>query len=284
MDTSPITARSMNVPLTHSAAASLTHAEIAGFIQDGFVVLPQAFDRDVARQIVPLVWDAAGLDPVDRSNWKQPRSVVPRNLTGPLFSALYSPRLRVALDQLLGPGRSHTPNSSGYLLLNLPGFDTPPWQMMGGHIDGSHFHHHIDSREQGLVLLFIFTDVQPQGGGTAVCPGSHARFARALAAAAPTGMTSAETCHHGKLVSADIAPIELTAHAGDVVFLHPMLFHGSSSNLSPHARLASNMCVGLHAPMDLRRGNPDDYSPVERAIVQALALPPAVPFLPRPSR
>lgn len=257
---------------TSSALApTLSQSDLETFMRDGYTAVRGAFPRDVAAQLATIVCHEAGISQTDPKTWTKCLAVVPKNLTGPLWSAIYSPRLVSALDQLLGAGRYHLPDSSGYMLVNLPGFQSPPWQMIGGHIDGSHFHHHVYSREQGLIMLYIFTDNPPQGGGTAVCPGSHRRFARVLAASEPKGMTSPETCEAGKIVSADITPIELQASAGDVLIMHPFLFHGSSSNLSGKPRLASNMCVFLREHMNLKRENPADYSVVERVIVEALA-------------
>ncbi|MCX5661095.1 MAG: phytanoyl-CoA dioxygenase family protein [Planctomycetota bacterium] len=251
-------------------APPLSPSDIATFAREGYAVVREAFPREVAAQIVPLCYAASTFKADDRSTW-QSRAVVPKNLTGPLFSAIYSPRLISAMDQLLGAGRYNLPDSSGYLLFNFPGFYTPPWEMIGGHIDGSHFHHHVHSREQGLIMLFLFTDAPREGGGTAVCPGTHIPMARALAAAEPEGMTSGVTCEHGHRVAKGVKPIELVARAGDVLLMHPFLYHGSSSNLSPFPRIASNMCVFLKEHMNLKRENPADYSVVERVIVDALA-------------
>ena len=56
-----------------------------------------------------------------------------------------------------------------------------PWGPDGRwHIDGYGFHHYLFSSEIGLVAIMLFTDVHPDGGGTAVAEGSHRLAARIL--------------------------------------------------------------------------------------------------------
>ena len=56
-----------------------------------------------------------------------------------------------------------------------------PWGPDGRwHIDGHGFQHYLFSSEIGLVAIMLFTDVDADGGGTAVAEGSHRRAARVL--------------------------------------------------------------------------------------------------------
>ena len=78
---------------------------------------------------------------------------------------------------------------------------------------------------------------------------------------AENAYTEAQTRH--------LPVVEVIGDAGDMVLMHPHTYHGSSDNCSDRFRVASNICVGLHEPMNLDRADPDDYSPVERAIVES---------------
>ena len=51
----------------------------------------------------------------------------------------------------------------------------------GWHKDGSFFRHFLDSREQGLLTIVYWSDVEPQGGGTFIAPDSIKVVARYLA-------------------------------------------------------------------------------------------------------
>lgn len=59
-------------------------------------------------------------------------------------------------------------------------------------MDGSNFHHRVTSREQGLVTLFLFSDIGPGDGGTPVFRGSHRAVARLLATSEPAGRSLTE--------------------------------------------------------------------------------------------
>lgn len=67
-------------------------------------------------------------------------------------------------------------------------------------------------------------------------------------------------------VLADAQPIELTAQAGDVVMLHPMVLHARSKNLGARVRFITNPCITLYEPMQLTPAR----SPVECAIAEAI--------------
>ncbi len=139
---------------------------------------------------------------------------VQRSFSGEPFDGIIGDRLRVAIDQLAGVGRAIVHECFGWWPVLFPGFPGPG----GWHVDGSNFHHHLTSREQGLVTLFLFSDIGPGDGGTPVARGSHHAVARLLAAAEPPGLSLAEL--QAKLPPVDPAGIlEVTGEAGDVAML-----------------------------------------------------------------
>ncbi len=77
-------------------------------------------------------------------------------------------------------------------------------------------------------------------------------------------MLAAKACAH-------LPVIECTGRAGDVLFMHPHLFHGSSRNQSSRLRIAGNKCISLVEDMNISRPNRRDYSPVEYLIARDLA-------------
>lgn len=249
---------------------ALTEKEVDDFVRNGFLVVRGAFPRAVAEEIVDLVWHEAPIDRHDRSTWTKARHTIEKTFVNDTTRRLYTDRIHHAFDDLLGEGRYPLSEQLGYSLINLPGFDAPPWSGKGWHVDGAHFQHHLHSKEQGLVGLFLFTDILPEGGGTAVRPGSHQIVASLLQKAGPEGLSCAELSGQAESATAHLPIREVTGEAGDMVVMHPLTYHGSSSNCSDRVRIASNICVPLHEEMNLRRENPDDYSPVEKAIIQAL--------------
>jgi len=60
----------------------------------------------------------------------------------------------------------------------IPNFGNPEWSadeeldyrtMDNWHNDGDWFVHYLDSPEQALLVIPLFSDIKPKGGGTAIC-------------------------------------------------------------------------------------------------------------------
>ena len=247
----------------------LSHEQVEFFVEEGYLLLEEAFPRDVAERVLAEVWKLAEIDPNNPATWKQSRAVIAKVIDNADVRAMFTPRFIGALDDLVGEGRWGMPRFSGYLLYNLPGYDKGPWQLTGGHVDGGWFHHRLTSREQAAVALPLFTDTSVQGGGTAVRRRSHKAVARMLAAAEPVGFSAGDVQPRAEVASRHLPAVDITGRAGDVVFMHPFTFHGGGSNLIGKPRAASNLCPSYYQPMNVSRDNPSP-SPVERAIIEAI--------------
>jgi len=238
-------------------------ADIEQFLTDGFAILRGGFPRELAAEGRAFIWTQV-LSWEDCTTWNQPMVHVRKAFGNEPFNRVMNPRLRAALDELMGADRGTIHENFGWWPILFPGFPGPG----GWHVDGTNFQHHLTSPEQGLVTLFLFSDVRPGDGGTAVFRGSHHAVARLLAEAEPAGLSPEEL--EAKLPKVDPAQvIELTGEAGDVAMLHPFLVHGFSANEGTRIRFACNPLYQLKEPMQLER--PDgSYSPVEEAIRRAL--------------
>ena len=250
----------------------LSEVDVEHFITCGYVVLREAFPPQAAAAAREHIWRRLELDPNDASKWQKAVIHLQENFNTTPFMQAFTERLWAGYDDVVGEGRYIRHTSLGWWPVAFPGFDKPPWQApkVGWHVDGIQFHHHIDSREQGLLPIFLFSDIGPGDGGTAIDVGSHLRTARILASAEPDGLNPQELT---KRVNerAPAAPIEMTGRAGDVVLLHPFMLHARSANIGRSVRFICNPCVILKEKMNLKRSNGAEYSPVERAIVRALA-------------
>jgi uncharacterized protein (DUF433 family) len=196
--------------------------------------------------------------------WAQPMVHIQSSFTDGPFAHIMNPHLEGALHELMGAGRATIHRHSGWWPVLFPGFPGPG----GWHVDGNDFHHHLTSPEQGLVTLFLFSDVAPGDGGTPVVRGSHHTIARLVAEAEPAGLSPAQI--EASLPPVDLADVvALTGEAGDVALMHPFVIHGFGPNRGTRVRFACNPRYQLTAPMQLAR--PDGaYSPVEAAIRRAL--------------
>ena len=126
----------------------------------------------------------------------------------------------------------------------------------GWHKDGSYFRHFLDSREQALLVVLLWSDVAPRGGGTFIAPDSVPVVARYLAQR-PQGAGPGE---FGDLVHECREFMELTGPCGTLAILHPFMLHASSHNHSGRPRFMSNPPIVLREPMQLQRSDPGAYS------------------------
>jgi hypothetical protein len=246
--------------------------EIEQFIEDGYLVLREAFPPEVAASVRARLWTELELDPEQPSGWTRPMIHIKKSFTDPPFALAWTDRTRAAFDDLLGAERYRMPTSLGWFPITFPGFESPPWKppVEGWHVDGIQFHHHVFSRDQGLLPIVILSDLGPGDGGTAIDLGSHKITARILADAEPDGLDVYELCR--RVATHPVArALEVTGQAGDIALLHPFMRHTQSPNTGRSVRFICNPCISLHGHMDLKRTNPRDYSPVELAIVRALA-------------
>ncbi|MGV9386485.1 phytanoyl-CoA dioxygenase family protein [Nonomuraea sp. NPDC003707] len=257
----------------------LGRARIESFIERGLCVLEGAFTARQAAAARDRVWERmaekAGILRDDSTTWPLAYDIEER-LPVPEVLACFTDRLAEAIRELLGPGRWRGDRSWGFWPVNFAYGATLPYGVPteGWHADGNWFRHTVDAHRQGLLLIGLFSDIEPRGGGTMVSEGSHRRTAHVLAAH-PEGMT------HRELFDAVLAePIgdfrEITGAAGDVVLGHPFLFHTRGFKHTGPPRFISNTEAGLHAPLRLDRSDGTPYSPLEESIRAALNSPPPV--------
>lgn len=258
--------------------AMLGAGELDDFIERGYCVLRGAFDARQAAAARDVVWrrmaQKAAIDRDDPSTWPHAYDIEER-LQAPEVLDCFTDTLVAAIEDLLGPGRWAGRRTWGFWPVNFSyGCDQPQGTIPreSWHVDGNWFRHTIDAPHQGLLVIGLFSDVVPNGGGTMVAEGTHRRTARILARH-PEGMT------HRELFDAVLAePIgnftELTGTAGDVVLAHPFLFHTRGYKHIGPPRFISNTEAGLVEPLRLNRSDGSAYSVLEESIRAALNGPP----------
>lgn len=253
---------------------TLTPEQHTQFLSDGYIILRGTITREAAAPIIERVWQMAGLSPDKPESWTQPMVHIKDITRGPEVDAAFTRQLVDLFDDLLGQGRYNLKRNLGWWPITFPGFHAPPWTAptKGWHVDGSWFHHHVYSREQALLTLHLYSDIEPGGGGTAIIPGSHRFVSRMLARFEPEGLDNPQADHTGfqEYVKENLhRAIEITGRVGDVAVMHPFMMHSQSMNTGKVPRIVCNPCQSLNEHMNFHRENPDDYSPVERAIIDA---------------
>ncbi|MBO0779625.1 MAG: phytanoyl-CoA dioxygenase family protein [Ktedonobacteraceae bacterium] len=289
----------------------LSEAQVEHFIEYGYVQLEEAFPREKALAVQDYIWQQAGKLGVlrnDRSTWTIPRVHIKETYRDPVFRECATQRLADAIEDLLGRDRwakrdSHTTDGWGWWPINFSVGADKPWDVPteGWHWDGQQFRHYVDSPDQGLLLLCVFSDIAPHGGGTAVAEGSHnivARYLRQFSNGIEhkEALSDFKTSHPwiAELVGQKELPpgkkrvdyfmsthtdadgfrlrvVDTTAKAGDVFMCHPFLYHASAPNHSGIPRFICNRTTPLKERMNFQRSD-GNYSPVELSIRKALQI------------
>jgi hypothetical protein len=253
---------------------ALSLEQMESFVDAGFCVLPGAFTAKQAAAACCCVWrrieQKTTIRQNDPSTWPAAYDIE-EHLTDPEVLACFTDRLASAVTQLTGPGRWRGDRRWGFWPVNFSMGADRPWGYpdTSWHIDGNWFRHTIDSPEQGLLIIGVFTEIQPRWGGTILALGSHKRTARVLAKH-PEGLT-----HRDLFEEVLQEPLgnfhEVTGEPGDVFLVHPFLFHTRGIKHAGPPRIISNTEAGLREPMRLDRPDPDDYSILEYSILSALS-------------
>ncbi len=253
----------------------LTDEQVEHFLERGHVTLRGCFPREVAREWTNRAFVRLGYDRNDAATWQEKRIHMP-SLEHVDVKEFAPAVWDAACDLLGGEERIQQPYRWGDgFICNLGigadrAWEPPSAQVKGWHKDGDFFCHFLDSPEQGLLTLVLWTDIAPQGGGTFVACDSVPVVARFLAEH-PEGVRPNEF-DFKELVGQCHDFIEATGEAGDVVLLHPYVLHATSQNHGGLARLITNPPIHLREPMNFNRADATDFSLVERAVLRGLGV------------
>ncbi|KAH9933686.1 hypothetical protein B0H21DRAFT_759882 [Amylocystis lapponica] len=285
----------------------LTDEQVNFFMDNGYVVIKNAFTREKAAEFTSTMWVRLGLDPNDKSTWTQEKIHMPSHRSEPV--ATFAPRAWEAMKDLLG-GEERIDEASGtwndgfIVNLGLPKYENDkvidPRDLDNWHVDGDFFVHFLDSPEQALLVIPLFSDIKPRGGGTYISPDGVDVIANYLAAhpegVLPTGLsftpstsTYADNTQdpgywsHLTEVRRCSRFSEMHGEIGDVVLMHPLMLHSASKNHLREVRVITNPPVSLKEPFCFDRENPDDYSLVELKALKALGVD-RLPFKPTTER
>jgi len=251
----------------------LTSEQVGHFLERGFVTVRGAFDPAGARRWLDDAWVRFGYDRNDPGSWAEKRIHLAARSN--VDARTFAPAAwHAAVELAGGEERVVLPwQWSDGFIANLGVGDDRPWQPPspaadGWHKDGDFFRHFLDSPEQALLSLVLWTDMLPKGGGTFVAADSVPVVARFLADH-PEGVLPGDFDYAG-LIGQCRDFVEMTGEAGDVVLLHPYTLHATSQNVLGVARIITNPPLALREPMNFNRPDPADFSLVERAVLRAL--------------
>ncbi|KAI3399082.1 hypothetical protein diail_7882 [Diaporthe ilicicola] len=272
----------------------LTPEEKEHFLNNGWLKIPGAFTREQADDITKDVWVRLGMDPNDKTTWHRVWTNMPHHNT--FDAASFAPRAWAAISELCGGEDRIDPAFRRWrdsLIVNLgseehEGKPEDPRDLRRWHVDGDFFVHYLDSPEQGLLVVPLFTDVPSGGGGTVIYPRGMREVAQHLhdnpAGVSPRMRPRADP-RFGEdargdgdlnwftrvaMRGADGDFVEVTGSAGDVYVLHPLMLHCATNNPLRHVRIITNPPIALREPFRFHRDDGTEYSLVERATLRML--------------
>jgi tetratricopeptide (TPR) repeat protein len=270
----------------------LSPEQIEQFLADGFLVVPRAFDPDLARawredanrriREEPERWvrdydphdpshSLRDYSPDDPSTWSWERI----ELDGPQTVVIeeFAPSVWATICDLLGgPDRIKTRTWTNYLILNLCedawlGIDVPHPSWGSWHLDDPSPLTRIDRIRNGLIGITLCDRLLPRSGNTWLALDSVAKVARELAAH-PEGVDF--VTRRGNWITVDCERFhEVVGEAGDVLLMHPLMLHSAAPNRSGRIRWMGNPMVYVEQPLDPFRPV-EELSPVELAIHRAI--------------
>lgn len=260
--------------MTTPLSPGLTDGQVEAFIRDGYVRIDGAFPTELADECRAELWAATGLSPDRPEAWTRPVIRIAAMATPPFVRAANTAVLHRAYDRLAGPGRWIAPQALGSFPIRFPSAEAPGdtgWHVdmsLSGGADFMDWRANVKSSGRALLMLFLFSDVGPEGAPTRIRVGSHRVVARELLPYGPEGATLRQLSADGFASTADCPEVLATGAAGTVWLCHPFLVHAAQPHRGTRPRFMAQ-------PPLLPAGEFDPAlppSPVQIAIRRACGL------------
>jgi hypothetical protein len=266
----------------------LTDEQVQHFLEHGYVVVKGCVVPELAQRWTDRAYGRLGYDKQDPTSWEKdiawmyPENRLPvREVSARAWDAIcdvVGGEDRVEDAVLEVEGHFSAINSfewSDAFIINFNRGADQPWQPPsaesgGWHKDGDYFRHFLNSREQALLTIVLWSNVAHQGGGTFIAPDSIGHIARFLAER-PEGVKPGGIPFQ-QIIGQCSEFVEVTGDMGDFVILHPFMLHTSSQNVLSVPRFMSNPPVVLKEQMDLNRPDVEDFSLLEQVTLRNLGV------------
>ncbi|EXJ64870.1 hypothetical protein A1O7_01209 [Cladophialophora yegresii CBS 114405] len=280
----------------------LTEEQKQHWMDHGFVKIEGCFSRDFADRWTSSIWTRLGADPNDKSTWPTEKLNMPGHTVVSVKE--HAPKAYAAMCELVGGEERVADWCKNWKDGWIPNLGKPEYKptdeldfraLDNWHCDGDWFTHYLDSPEQALLVIPLFTEIKPKGGGTAICTDGIKLVAKRLHDL-PQGATPylAErgtpeipksnprrrelwnSWVRDPQLTRDESFHEATGQVGDVYFLHPFMLHSASKNLRREVRIITNPPVALKEPFNYNRAD-GRYSLVEAKTLKDLGRPEGLP-------
>lgn len=249
----------------------LSPQQIEQFIHDGYVRVDDAFSSEIADEVRNILWKDMDAEPDEPATWTKP--VIRLGMySQPVFiESANTPKLHGAFDQLLGKGKWIPCSGMGSFPVRFPSEEEPV--DTGWHVDasfGNDPNNYLEwrvnwrSKGRGLLMLFLYSDIEEADAPTRIKVGSHIDIARLLKPRGEEGMTVMELSQHFSTLP-EREEVVATGKAGTVYLCHPFLVHAAQAHRGKHPRFLAQPPLLLKSElMDSEKVS--ELLPVEQAI------------------
>lgn len=237
---------------------NLSNDDLLHFKKYGYCILKNVFPEEVGLKCQEKLWDEmkeSNYDKNDPSTWTDKKFQLSKVFYDkPFEDIIHSERLNKSIEQICGVNNVEN-FGAGWFTVTFPGHYTSneSWGCDGHwHIDGSFFYPY--SKEIGLILFILLSNVKENDGGTCLAENSHIVGINKLIEFGMKGCTAKklaiilrEKCEK------DFDVIEITGNVGDIILMHPLVLHARSKNLGGNVRFLCHPNISLRTPMDFNK-------------------------------
>lgn len=244
--------------------------DVERFLDDGYLKIESAFDRDLGLRCQEQLWETIGLDSADPATWTEPLVRVTAMATPEFTAAANTPGLSEAFDALVGQGNWRPRCGLGTFPLRFPSDEPPPeagWHVEASFYDANGPRLSLRSRGRALLMLFLFSDVGPDDAPTAIRVGSHLAVPAVLSRYGEDGADWMSVCQEVVPATADHPVVSATGRIGDVYLCHPFLIHTGTAHRGTVPRFMAQPPLDPVGELDLDAASP---SPVAAAVLRGL--------------
>ena len=166
----------------------LTTQQTEDFNTRGWTKIEEAFPREQAEKVQNFLWEKLAERDIsrdDKTTWRKPMEFIAENYNGSPFDECATARLAGAISDLVGSGRWIAEKETGWWgwwPVNFAVGADQIWDVPADewHLDMTREGSAVNSPNQGLLVICLFSQIAPRGGGTLICEGSHQIAARLL--------------------------------------------------------------------------------------------------------
>lgn len=236
----------------------LSNEQIDHFIQTGFVRIENAFPAQLAREAQDILWRDLPVDRHNPATWNQPVIRLGMYTDPPFVASANTALLHRAFDQLVGAGNWLPCLAMGTFPVRFPSREEP--NDTGWHAEASYagadpgnffeWRLNVRSKGRGLLMLFLFSDVDHDDAPTRIRIGSHLEVARLLNQKGEEGYGFMELAEKlDTLQNKD--ETWATGPAGTVYLCHPFLVHAAQAYKGKHPKFMAQPPLLLKRDLDL---------------------------------